>query len=154
MERWTALDAAYQSGALPAAEAKLWAAARATRDPALSLFCWLRRAAVRLGLEDEAALVRVGTIEDLPSAPSLKRLLFRFLHESGGAKGPRGRPKRFSTSSMAWRSLLAAMGPLSTYGFRFHCRLAAVAAILLCAGKEGGNKAGRLMPITTALFVA
>ncbi|ASS99957.1 cytosolic protein [Geobacillus thermocatenulatus] len=87
LERWTALDAAYQSGALPAAEAKLWAAARATRDPALSLFCWLRRAAVRLGLEDEAALVRVGTIEDLPSAPSLKRLLFRFLHESGGSEG-------------------------------------------------------------------
>ncbi|WP_446663004.1 flagellar hook-length control protein FliK [Geobacillus sp. CCR] len=88
LERWAALDAAYQSGALPAAEAKLWAAARATRDPALSLFCWLRRAAVRLGLEDEAALVRVGKIEDLPSAPSLKRLLLRFLHESGseGAK--------------------------------------------------------------------
>ncbi|WP_031410445.1 hypothetical protein [Geobacillus vulcani] len=83
LERWAALDAAYQSGRLPAAEAQLWVAVRATRDPALSLFCWLRRAAGRLGLEDEAALVRVGKTAALPSsAPSLKRLLLRFLYES------------------------------------------------------------------------
>jgi len=82
--RFAAADAAYKSGALTEAEAKLWAAARDADDPALSLFHWLRRMVGRLGLEDEAALARAAKTGALPAEPpSLKRLLLHFLRAPG-----------------------------------------------------------------------
>jgi hypothetical protein len=82
--RFAAVDAAYKNEELSEAEAKLWAAARATGDPALSLFHWLRRMAKRLGLGDEAALARAVKTGALPAGPSsLKRLLLYFLREPG-----------------------------------------------------------------------
>ncbi|AGT31522.1 hypothetical protein M493_06130 [Geobacillus genomosp. 3] len=83
--RFVAVDAAYKSGALSEAEAKLWMSVRAAGDPALSLFHWLRRIVGRLGLEDEAMLAgAVKTGGSLPMVSSLRRLL---LHLLSGAEG-------------------------------------------------------------------
>ncbi|WP_445613934.1 flagellar hook-length control protein FliK [Geobacillus sp. YF-1] len=87
--RVAAVDAAFRRGELPRAEAELWAAARTARDPALSVFHWLRRMAARLGVGDEAELARALKTGSAPVAPSsLKGLLLRLLHdpETSGAK--------------------------------------------------------------------